>query len=203
MAAISRATRAIVIDQLISGAVIAVLNRSLAREQAARALLAAQQGRSVRLSAGLLAVQFSITADGLLAAASGEPAVAISVDPAALPAFLLDSSKPPRQVKLEGDAALAQLLSQVLPRLRPEPEEELSRVIGDAAAVRLMASLRALLSAVSAAAQAFARNSADYLTAENPMLVEKEAVESFGRDLTRLRDDVERLDKRIALLVRR
>ena len=42
-------------------------------------------------------------------------------------------------------AEFAQALSGVLQKLRPEPEEELSRFVGDAAAVRIVALLRAAL----------------------------------------------------------
>ncbi|HEU0202521.1 MAG TPA: hypothetical protein VFR86_19080, partial [Burkholderiaceae bacterium] len=47
-----------------------------------------------------------------------------------------------------------------------------------------------------------ARTTADYLVAEDPLLVGRDVAEAFARDVVRLRDDVERLAKRVELLER-
>jgi ubiquinone biosynthesis protein UbiJ len=191
-----------VLDQIASSAAAAVLNHMLSREPWARAVLAPFSGRGVRLQAAPFAVQLGIGADGSFTAQAGEPAVTIGVDPASLPQVLLDPKAALRNVRLEGDAEFAQTLSGVLQKLRPEPEEELSRFVGDAAAVRIVGLLRAALAGAREAGSRLAAQSADYLVAENPMLVGRPQMEAFAADVARLRDDVDRLAKRIDLLAR-
>ena len=190
------------LDQIASGAAAALLNHMLSREPGARAALVPFAGRSVRLQAVPFSVQLGIAADGDFAAVGGEPAVTLGVDPAALPQVLLDPKAALRNVRLEGDAEFAQALSGVLGRLRPEPEEELSRFVGDAAAVRIVATLRGLLAGAREAGGRLAVQTADYLVAENPMLVARPDMDAFAAEVARLRDDVERLAKRIDLLQR-
>jgi ubiquinone biosynthesis protein UbiJ len=192
-----------VLDQIASNAAAAVLNHMLSREPWARAALAPFAGRSARLQAAPFSVQLGIAADGGFTAQAGEPTVTIGIDPSSLPQVLLDPKAALRNVRLEGDAEFAQSLSGVLQRLRPEPEEELSRFVGDAAAVRIVGLLRAALAGAREAGSRLAAQSADYLVAENPMLVGKPQMAEFADGVAKLRDDVERLTKRIELLGRR
>ncbi len=166
-------------------------------------MLAPFAGRSARLQAPPFSVQLGIAAGGSFSAEAGEPTVTVGVDPAALPRLLLEPKAALRNVRLEGDAEFAQALSGVLQKLRPEPEEELSRFVGDAAAVRIVALLRAALAGAREAGNRLAVQAADYLSAENPVLVARAEMASFAADVTRLRDDVERLAKRIELAGRK
>ena len=191
------------LDQIASGAAAAALNHMLAREPWARAALAPFAGRSARLQAAPFSVQLAIVADGGFSADAGPPTVTIGVDAAALPRVLLEPKAALRNVRLDGDAEFAQALSNVLQKLRPEPEEELARFVGDAAAVRVVALLRAALAGAREAGGRLAVQAADYLVAENPMLVSRQEMEAFAADVARLRDDVERLAKRIDLRSRR
>jgi len=191
-----------VLDQIASNAAAAVLNRMLSREPWARAALAPFAGRSARLQALPFSVQLGIAAGGNFSASAEAPAVTVSVDAASLPQVLLDPKAALRNVRLEGDAEFAQTLSNVLQKLRPEPEEELSRFVGDAAAVRIVALLRAALLGAREAGGRLAVQTADYLVAENPMLVSRQEMASFAADVARLRDDVGRRAKRIELQAR-
>lgn len=187
------------LDQIASGAAAAALNHMLAREPWARAALAPFAGRSARLQALPFSVQLAIAADGNFTADAGAPAVTIGVDAAALPRVLLEPKAALRNVRLDGDAEFAQALSNVLQKLRPEPEEELARFVGDAAAVRIVSLLRAALAGAREAGSRLAVQTADYLVAENPMLVSRQEMAAFAADVARVRDDVERLAKRIEL----
>jgi ubiquinone biosynthesis protein UbiJ len=192
-----------VLDQIASGAAAAALNHLLAREPWARAALAPFAGRSARLQAAPFSVQLAIAADGNFTADAGAPTVTLGVDAAALPRVLLEPKAALRNVRLDGDAEFAQALSNVLQKLRPEPEEELARFVGDAAAVRIVSLLRAALAGAREAGSRLAVQAADYLVAENPMLVSRQEMAAFAADVARLRDDAERLAKRIDLQVRR
>ena len=190
------------IDRLAAGAVADLLNRLLARERWARDRLAPFAGRVARFETPLLAVGLQVAGDGTLLAvdAATAPQVTIGVDLGALPNALVDPQALLRDVRLTGDAEFAQALGFVLQNLRPEPEEELSRFVGDAMAHRLVGLLRFALTEGRAAGQRFATTAADYLVTESPMLVARGDAEQFGRDVVALRDRVERLAKRVALL---
>jgi len=191
-----------VLDQIASGAAAAALNHMLAREPWARAALAPFAGRSARLQAAPFSVQLAIVADGGFSADAGPPTVTIGVDAAALPRVLLEPKAALRNVRLDGDAEFAQALSNVLQKLRPEPEEDLARFVGDAAAVRIVGLLRAALAGAREAGSRLVSQTADYLVAENPMLVSRLEMASFADDVGRLRDEVERLAKRIEMQAR-
>lgn len=195
------------IDQLAAGAVVALLNRLLAREAWARTRLAPYAGKLARFDAPPFSLRLRVRGDGLLEAAGllsddAAPDVTLGVDLASLPNALLDRRAVMRNVRLSGDAEFAQALSDVLQNLRPEPEEEIAPFVGDAAAVRIVGFLRAAFAQTQDGAQRLATTAADYFVAENPLLATGDEVARFVQDVNRLRDDVERLAKRIDALAR-
>ena len=191
------------IDQIASSTAIAVLNRMLSREAWAREKLAPFAGRSARFDAAPFGLTLQVAEDGTLAAADqGEPAVTIGVALSSLPLALFDPQAAMKDVRLSGDAEFAQALAFVLQNLRPEPEEELSRFIGDAAAQRLVGFLRASASQWKQIAESMLDNTVHYVVTENPMVVGRDELDSFNQDVNRLRDTVARVEKRIDLLAR-
>lgn len=190
------------LDQFATNAAVTLLNRLLARERWARDRLMPFAGRSARIEGGPFALQFGVRDGGTLEASGGTPDVTISMDAAALPQALLEPRAMMRNVRLAGDAEFAQALSYVLQNLRPEPEEELSRFVGDAAAQRIVGFVRAAFAQAQDAGARLATTAADYFVAENPMLVPRSEADSFARDVAALRDAVERLGKRVDILER-
>ena len=186
------------VDKWLNQASVAVLNRMLGREAWAREKLAPFAGRVVRLEAPPFSMQWAVAEDGTLAASEdGVPAVTIGLALASLPFALLDPQAATRDVRLQGDADFAQALSFVLQNLRPEPEEELSRFVGDAAAMRIVGFVRLSASHWRELAERMLDNAANYIVTENPMVVGRDEVAAFVQDVARLRDDVARLEKRI------
>jgi ubiquinone biosynthesis accessory factor UbiJ len=189
------------IDRLLNEAAVAVLNRMLGREAWAREKLAPFAGRVVRLEALPFSMQWAVADGGTLKASDdGEPSVTIGLAVSSLPFALLDPQAATKDVRLQGDAEFAQALSFVLQNLRPEPEEELSRFIGDAAAMRVVGLVRLSASHWRQLAERMLENAANYVVTENPMVVGRDEVAAFVQDVARLRDDVARLEKRIDLV---
>lgn len=187
------------IDIFASQAAVAAINRLLARESWARTKLAPFVGRAARFDVAPFALSFQVVEGGTLASADplDPAAVTIRASLAALPLAFADPKALMRDVRLEGDAEFAQALSFVLQNLRPEPEEELSRFLGDAAAQRLVSLARNALAQARTSGGQLVGSAADYFTAENPMLVTRTEAQHFGAEVATLRDDVERLAKRI------
>ncbi len=115
---------------------------------------------------------------------------------------MLDPTAAMKDIRLSGDAEFAQALAFVLQNLRPEPEEELSRFIGDAAAQRLVGFMRSSASQWKQIAENMLDNTAHYVVTENPMVVGRDDLENFNQDVNQLRDAVARIEKRIDLLAR-
>jgi ubiquinone biosynthesis protein UbiJ len=191
------------IDRLLNQAAVAVLNRMLGREAWAREKLAPFAARVARFEAPPFSLQWAVAEDGtLIANEDGAPAVTIGLALSSLPFALLDPQAATKDVRLQGDAEFAQALSFVLQNLRPEPEEELSRFVGDAAAMRIVGLVRTSASHWRELAERMLHNTANYIVTENPMVVGRGEVAAFAEDVTRLRDDVARLEKRIDLAAR-
>jgi len=192
------------IDRLLNQAAVTVLNRMLGREEWAREKLAPFAGCVVRLEALPFSLQWAVAEGGTLAANDddGAPAVTIGLALSSLPFALLDPQAATKDVRLQGDAEFAQALSFVLQNLRPEPEEELSRFVGDAAAMRIVGLVHLSASHWRELAERMLDNTANYIVTENPMVVGRDEVAAFVEGVTRLRDDVARLEKRIDLAAR-
>ena len=102
------------------------------------------------------------------------------------------------QVRIEGDTELAKTLAKVLQNIKWDYEEDLSKVLGDISANK--ASTFAKDTAKEAKQQVvnFAEMAAEYWQEENPLIAKKRHVEDFVQQVDVLRDDVERLEKRLA-----
>ncbi|HTY93178.1 MAG TPA: SCP2 sterol-binding domain-containing protein, partial [Steroidobacteraceae bacterium] len=152
-----------------------ILNRSLPESPRAQALAAALAGRS-------LAVEMT-GAGEVVISSTGEririvPGVAATADarvcggPFSLLALAGGSPNPSGTGALvSGDAEVAQQFRELLTLLKPDPEEELSRLVGDAPAHHLGRLARVAVRAGERAARTGLRNLAEYLAYERRDLV--------------------------------
>lgn len=180
----------------------AAINHLLTQEPWARERLVKHAGKVARMDAGPVAVQWKVAPDGMLQAASSDESanVTIRVKLSDLPLIVQNREHAFSYVKVEGDADFADTISQLSQTLRWEVEEDLSRLVGDIAATRLVAGAKATFETAQSTQQKLAENLAEYFLDENPMLMRPQAVKDFTADVTKLRDDVERLTKRIGKL---
>lgn len=188
------------LQRLASDAVLQGLNHLLRQERPARELLRPLAGRSARIKAGPMALQFAIAPDGLVQNTDAEPQVTIDIDGRALAAGLADPAAMLRDARIYGDAGLAQALSRAAGQLRPDPEEDLSRLVGDAAAVRIMAALRAVHRELTDTGARGARQLADYLAGERAWLASRGPFEQFVVEVNELAQAAERLAERASRL---
>jgi ubiquinone biosynthesis protein UbiJ len=180
----------------------AAINHLLVREPWARDKLAAHAGKIACMDAGVVTIKLKVASDGLLeqAITDGDADVTIRIKLSDLPLLMQNRERAFSTVKVEGDAELANTISQLSQSLRWEAEEDLSRWIGDIAATRLVAGAKAALDTAQSTQRKLAENIAEYFLEENSMLVRPQAVADFTSEVTRLRDDVERMAKRIEKL---
>jgi ubiquinone biosynthesis protein UbiJ len=180
----------------------ATINHLLAQEAWARARLIPHAGKIAVFDAGLMTVRLKVAADGMVeAAAADEPAtVTIRVRLSDLPLIMQNRERAFSYVKIDGDADFANTISQLSQSLRWEAEDDLSKAVGDIAAHRIVASARSAFDGAKSLQRSVSENVAEYFLEENPMLMRPQAIAEFTNDVTRLRDDVARLAKRIEKL---
>lgn len=184
---------------------LAATNHLLAQAGWARQRLLPHAGRCARLELPpLTTIDFSISADGHLADLAGveTPDVVLRLP---LGDLSLDQglAAAMRKVRIEGNAELADALGFVFRHLRWDVEEDLSRLIGDIAAHRLIETGRQWSAGGRRALQGLGLNLGEYLVEEQPVLVGRPALADLAREIAELRDAVGRLEKRVDRLGRR
>jgi ubiquinone biosynthesis protein UbiJ len=189
-----------VLQRFASDAALEGLNHLLRGQRQARELLRPLAGRTARIQAGPVALQFAIGPDGLLQSSPADPHVRIDIEAGSLAAGLSDPAAVLRDAHIRGDAELAQVLSRVAEQLRPDLEEDLSHWVGDAAAVRIVAALRAARHEVADAGERAARQLADYLAGERAWLASRGPFERFVAEVNELAQAAERLAERTSRL---
>jgi ubiquinone biosynthesis protein UbiJ len=185
-----------------------LLNRGLPRSPRARALCAQLAGRSLAIELRDV-TRMRVESNGLsLAVAVSEaPADAtLSGGPAGLMTLLGAAPEAALQrgaAVLSGDAEVSQKFRELLRLLRPDPEEELAAVLGDAPAHQLGRLVTHGLAFGRRLTSTGLANVAEYLAHERADLVPRAEGEQFLRGVDALREDVDRLQARMELLARR
>jgi len=184
-------------------AFLLTFNRLLAAAPWARARLAPFAGQRARLVLGPLPVEFRIAADGTCESLGSEaPAVEI-VLPADAPLVLLQGQGRGalmQKAHISGAADFAEALGFVLRNLEWDAEEDLSRLVGDIAARRLVTTATGIATAQAEVVRRLADNFAEYLRYEQPIGVLPADADSFKAENRTLAERMASLEKRIPIL---
>lgn len=185
-----------------------ILNRSLPRSPRAQALAATLAGRSLAVDiTGTGQVVVSSTGKQLrVERGTGTAADAsVSAGPFSLMALARGGTEAlaGSGATIRGDSEVAQKFSELLGLLKPDPEEELSRLIGDGPAHHLGRLARATVRFGERAARTGVRNVAEYLAHERRDLVPKAEGRQLLDGIDALRDDVDRFEARLTHLAQR
>ncbi len=203
-----------------TASVTAFVNHVLGQHAWARARLRACAMRTVKVCVLPFVFDWAITPEGLVGAIAGERAtksgshqglqtggqapsaadVTLTLPLALLPQFAFDADAAMKSVRIEGDAELAQVLGQLAREVRWDAEDDLARLTGGAAAHSLMQGAKSLRAYAKDASQRWQETVSAFLLDEDPTLVRRSAGEQFARDVSTLRDDAARLEKRLEQL---
>jgi ubiquinone biosynthesis protein UbiJ len=195
----------------------AAVNHLLARESWARDRLAPYAGKTARLSCPPVVLTLLVQPDGYLAAVdeqdAGHADVALSLPAGALSSYVQGGqSAVMKHVKIEGDAEFAQIIGKLADQrreilfgklaehLRWEPEEDLAKLIGDAPASRIASFARAAHQQALRTGRNVLGSVTEYLLDEQPQLVRHAELDNFNTELSRARDALARVEKRIERL---
>jgi ubiquinone biosynthesis protein UbiJ len=180
-------------------------NALLRREDWARYRLSPHAGKSLRFTLSAWSFDVTISSDGELRLS--DPAVVPDVS-ISLPQgrhtelWTLWREGRLRDVSsilhLEGDAGLVQVVAELARDLRWDIEDELSHIVGDIAALRVLGSMRALSEGVRGAARHGRENIAEYLGEESGLLVQRREFTAWQTQVEGLSARLDGLDRRLA-----
>jgi len=159
-------------------------------------------GRTAAFHVGPLTLAFTVQTTGEVAAAVAGAArdLDVRISPFLLPRLALREEAAWREIEMQGDMELAQEISFLARNLDWDVEEDLSKVVGDIAAHRMVGAAREAAEWGREASLRLAQGAAEYWTEEAPLIASRVKVESFVREVAELRDAVERLEKRVERL---
>lgn len=110
------------------------------------------------------------------------------------------SATPSGRITISGDAELARRLQQLVQRFDPDVEDAFARVFGDVAGVQIARALKQGLDWSRRTAGNTLQDAAEFLTEEDRSIVGKAELAAFHDDVDVLRDDVDRIERRLARL---
>jgi ubiquinone biosynthesis accessory factor UbiJ len=180
------------------------INHVLRSAPLAMERLARHAGRTIGIRVGPAAAAFTVQTTGEVTHAVPGAArdLEVRISPFLVPRLLAREEAAWRDLEMSGDMELAQEVSFLFRNLTWDVEEDLSRVVGDIAAHRIVSTARALDGWTRDAALRAAQGAAEYWTEESPVIASRVKVEGFVRDVSDLRDAAERLEKRIERIER-
>src|SRR6186997_1988496 len=194
---------------MLTQAIENLLNRNLPRSPRARDLAAALGGKRMRVDSRdfrwvIIAESLNTSIRLTRESTDGQPPDA-DISGSLLNLAALAGSHPEEviqrgDVTIRGDAEVAQKFRELAMLLKPDVEEELSRLIGDTPAHQALRLVRLATGFGRRAGKTGVRNVAEYLAHERGDLVPRAEAEDFYRGVERLREDLDRLDARTRLL---
>jgi ubiquinone biosynthesis protein UbiJ len=178
------------------------LNHVLKSAPLAMERLAKHAGRTAAFHVGPVSVAFTIQTTGEVASAVDGAArdLDVRISPFLLPRLAAHEEAAFREIEMQGDMELAQEVSFLAKNLTWDAEEDLSKMVGDIAAHRIVSTARAFIGWSADSGVRIAQGAAEYWTEEAPLVATRVKVDTFVNGVAELRDAVERLEKRISKL---
>ena len=184
---------------------VRLLNALLRREQWAADRLSLHAGKTLRFTVGTVRVGYTIESTGMLRV--GDAAVAPDVTLTIAPEHLgdlpgifrsRDLNAITRKLHVQGEAALATLVSELARDLRWDIEEDASRVFGDLLGPRIVQTLSSTFGFLQEAGKRAADNLGEYLGEEGRVLLARPAIDVFRRDVGNLLLKLNALEQRVS-----
>ena len=162
-------------------------------------------GRTAAFHIGPVTVALTVQTTGEVTAAlpSASRDLEVRLSPFLLPRLAAGEDAAFREIEMQGDMELAHEVSFLARHLTWDVEEDLSRVVGDIAAHRVVGAARGAARWAREAALRTGQGAAEYWTEESPVLASRVKVEDFVRGVDELREGVDRLEKRLERLEKR
>lgn len=183
------------------------VNRALRYDPETLARLAAIEGRRIRLSIALAVgepIQLDVlpTGQGMQLLSAGDAGADVSISGSTLTfARLAIAGGGPRatgELTIRGDIELGNRFRAILERIDIDWEEPIAQVAGDVAAHEIGRAARAAAAYGREASRTLLTDLAEYLREESRLAANRDRIGAFLAAVDGLRDDAERLEKRLA-----
>ena len=183
----------------------------------ARNRLGEHAGKTVSVQIGpidAMAMLVRITADGNMEMVgigasnhaqtdpSSPPDVAFVISPQLIPRLIRGDESAFSEVSFSGDSEFAATLSTIARNIEWDVEEDLSKAVGDIAAHRFVGIVKTMGEWQLDTKARLTENLAEYLTEEKHAFIPQRCLETLATDNESLRDDVARLEARLAKLAK-
>ena len=182
---------------------IAPLNHLLRGASWARKRLTPLAGKTVRFCIPPfpgLAVTIQTSGEVIAAAADSPADTTLTLTPGLLPRLLARNEDAYREIEISGDKVLAAEILDIAKNLRWDVEQDLSQVMGDILAHRVVQTGNSLAQWHIETARNLSQALAEYWTEEQPLLAKPTQIREFNDAANTLRDDAAQLEKRIKAL---
>ncbi|MEO7622986.1 MAG: hypothetical protein ABIS30_07945 [Gallionella sp.] len=179
------------------------LNHLLTQNNWACQRLARFAGKTARFDIAPFSFGYTILDNGLLCNAeehAGTDALCV-IAPSLLPRLLLKDKQAHAEIHSEGNAELLAEIFFLSRNLHWDVAEDLSGLTGDIAAERIVQTMQNVHEQLQGAVISLSKSSAEYWTAERPLLSSAQQVSRFIQQVDTVRDDVARLEQRIGRLL--
>lgn len=191
---------------MLASVAIAPLNHVLQGESWARRRLQAFAGKTARFRLPpFIDLALTVQAGGeVSAAASNAPCHAIfTLDPPLFLRLLANNTGAYHEISISGDSAFADEILQIGKNLRWNVEEDLSRVMGDVLAHRMVRTGDNLVQWQKGVLHNLLQTMAEYWTEEQPLLAKPVDMRELARDVNQLSADTKHLEERLNALRRK
>ena len=194
--------------QIIATVLERTLNATLAMDPGSVQLLAKLEGRVIAMNIESI--------DGSFYLLLHRQGVSIEIDHDQNPDIIIEGgllayarsatasvrglANPDRLLEISGDADLVAVMRDFLRSLQPDLEEQLSSLIGDIPARQAGNQIRSFAEWAEQVGQSIAVNTGEYLTEEKQLLVVRPRLDRFLIAVDQLRNDTERLARRLDTL---
>jgi ubiquinone biosynthesis accessory factor UbiJ len=200
---------------VINYSVVKFLNRVLSDYPMARDSLKPHAGKSVGATVGPISTRIRVDAGGEFEmvgesenaraqpasdAGKAAPDVAFRIPLNLLPRLARGDESAFSEVVFEGDSEFASLLSSISRNIDWDVEEDLSHIVGDIGARRIVGGASAARKWSSEAETRLSENVAEYLTEEKRAFVSKRDFDALTINNENLRDALARFDARLSAL---
>lgn len=187
-----------------------MLNEQIRASTAARERLAGIEGKrfAVQLRGSDLRIVVAAEAGRLALSRSEDSKADVELTAGAFDLARLARSAGLSELKsteatLNGEVHVAEAFAELMRLALPEPEGVLAGFVGDLPAHAVGEAARGVAGWARRTGRAFERNLGEYLQEESPNLVPPPLARQFLAEVDRVRDDVERAERRIEMLERR
>ncbi|HMK15182.1 MAG TPA: SCP2 sterol-binding domain-containing protein [Burkholderiales bacterium] len=182
----------------------AALNHLLRGESWARERLKPYAGKTAHFLVPPFSLLLTVTSSGEVAKAAGDAAsdAKFILTPPLLLRLIGRDETAYKQVEITGDSEFAGAIAYIAKNLRWDAAQDLSRIFGDIVAQRMVSTAESFSTWGKQSFDSLSRSFSEYWTEERPLIAKSTHVKQFIAEVDALRDDVERLEKRLQKLSR-